>query len=524
MSVYAAYELCVDLNRDRDFSDANEDISAYWKSMRWQLGAVAPYDNIARASTLECVLNNSDGSFSPEHGSALSGFELGALIRLRSTYGATTRQHFIGWITDIVPTPGSRGKRDTLVRAVGFFGRVLEELAFVPVQQNKRYDEIITAILDSVVVYPPSFVGWLLGVAGFSELGEATYLSSTGSYSSLQTGVNTFNYAGDNWARGLSVLNALRDIMNTEGGFLFENRAGQIVSYNRHYFLNDMLNAVDATLTETQLLAGGVRYKYGQDLANDVTVRFRPRSVSTALETLATINVSITVPASSSTTTDLMFSDSSGNRIGGYGVVCIANTDYTAYSLPEGAGINLTANVTVAITEGGRSCRLVFSNASTQNAFITPGSHVRGYKVTDYGEQQYNAIDEDSIQNYGHQILTRNLQMLDDTEYARNLCVWELETHAAPEGQINSCAIQANTSDALMTNALGLVIGDRIAVSESQTGISSKQYHIVGEKHTVRSQYDHRTEWVLRPARTMNYWKLGTAGYSEIGETTRWAF
>src|SRR3990167_8223640 len=97
--VNATYTLEVDLNMDRDFSDASEDISAYWQSLRWQLGVTDPYANIARTSTLECVLQNDDGRFSPEHTSGLNGFEIGALIRLRSTYSATIRQHFIGWIT-----------------------------------------------------------------------------------------------------------------------------------------------------------------------------------------------------------------------------------------------------------------------------------------------------------------------------------------------------------------------------------------------------------------------------------------
>lgn len=520
--VNATYTLEIDLNRDRDFSDASEDISTYWKSLRWQLGAANPYDTLARTNTLECVLQNSDGRFSPEHASGLAGFELGALIRLRSTYSATTRQHFIGWITEIAPAPGSNGPRDTRVRAEGFFGRLFDALAFLPVQQGQTYAQIVTALLSAVAVYPPGFVGWLLGE--FSLLGQSTYLGATSLYSSLEAGINTFNYAGDNWSRGISALSALRDLMNAERGFLYESRSGLIEGFNRHHFLNDMLNAVDLTLAETQLLRGGVSYKYGDYLANDVAVKFHPRTVGTSLETLGTLQHSFAVPAGQSAKTLLKFDDGSNNRIGGYGVVCLPNTDFRATSQREGLGADVTSNVSVTIVEGGSSCNLTFRNIGAQDAFITQGSRVRGYKITDFVEQEYRAVDETSVGLYGRQQLTHNLTMLDDPEYARNLCVDELAVHSTPLGQISGVTIQANVSDALMIAALARTMGDRVAVSESQTGLSGAEYHIVGERHTLPNRYNHRADWVFRPARTMDYWKLGEVGYSEIGNTTKLAF
>lgn len=522
--VNATYELCVDLNRDLDFADTNEDISAYWKSMRWQLGASSPYDHIARTNTLDVVLNNSDGRFSPQHASGLTGFELGALLRLQVTYSATTRQHFIGWITEIKPVPGSRGRRETSVRAEGFFSRLFTEFAFLPVQQDKRYDEIIISLLEAVTVYPPGLVGWLLGEAGFSELGQTTRLGESGSYANLETGVNTFNYAGDNWSRGVSVLSALRDLMDTEGGLLYESRAGEVEAFNRHHWIKDTLNAVDATFTEGLLLSGGVKYRYGDYLANDIVVKYRPRSVGTSLEVLGTITQSINVPQGSSTTAVLVFDDGSGTRIGGYGVVCVANTDFTARAQEEGIGDDVTSSVTVSIIEGGSSCQLTFTNVGTRDAFIAPGSRVRGYKITDFGEQEYRLLDTTSIGDYGRQRKAISLRMLDDPEYAKSLAYWERDIHATPSGQIEGMTILANASDTLMTQALTRVIGDRITVSESQTGVTSTEYFIVGEKHTVANQYHHKTEWVLLPSRALAYWSLGTAGYGELGETTWLAF
>jgi hypothetical protein len=277
---------------------------------------------------------------------------------------------------------------------------------------------------------------------------------------------------------------------------------------------------VDATLTETQLLSDGVRYKYGKYLANDVVVKFHPRTVGTALDTLGTLQQSVTVRQGGTTTINLAFDDGSGNRIGGYGVVCEANTDYTASAHSNGNPPDLTASVSAEVVEGGNSCRITFTNSATQDAYIDVGSRVRGYKITDFGEQEYHLLDTASIGDYGRQRLIRNLRMLDDLEYARNLALWEVDIHGAPEGQIEGVTIAANVSDALMTQALARTIGDRISVSESQTGISGKEYFIKGEKHTLPTRSYHRTEWVLMPSRALLYWVLGTVGYSELGETT----
>ena len=47
------------------------DVSAYMLSAAWSLGFSAPYEPIARESTLSVVLNNSDQRFSPEAGALM---------------------------------------------------------------------------------------------------------------------------------------------------------------------------------------------------------------------------------------------------------------------------------------------------------------------------------------------------------------------------------------------------------------------------------------------------------------------
>jgi len=179
MAVKATYELHIDLDGDRDFTDPGEDFSGDWKVMEWRLGMTGSFDGLAREATLSLTLHNADGRFSPEHGSALSGFTPGALVRVRSIYNLTTRQHFIGWIEPggIKPLPGTKGRRETQVTVNGYFGRLQEAEVKIALQENQPTDALVAALVDAAKVYPPGMTGWLLGMTGFSTFTLSNFLN-----------------------------------------------------------------------------------------------------------------------------------------------------------------------------------------------------------------------------------------------------------------------------------------------------------------------------------------------------------
>jgi hypothetical protein len=64
------WTIAVDWDRDGNFSEQNDDVTAYVISARWFLGERVPYQDTADDSMLTLVLNNADKRFSPENGSS----------------------------------------------------------------------------------------------------------------------------------------------------------------------------------------------------------------------------------------------------------------------------------------------------------------------------------------------------------------------------------------------------------------------------------------------------------------------
>ena len=517
----AVYEFSIDLTGDRDYGDSNEDISAFVMEAEWQLGATKPGDLVAKSANAKITVNNSGNEFSPEHGSAFSGLDIGSLLRIRSTFSAVTRQHFIGWITDIRPAPGSKGERTAEIIVDGWFDRLLGIKARLAVQEGKTADQIIDALIVASNAYPPGTTGWSLGIVGFSELGDVTVLGAgAADYSSLDTGITAFNYAGDNWERGVSIRTAFKDVMIAEYGFLlWVNRDGKLVFKNRHYEYLDQLNAVDATLTDSDI--SGIKYEYGQDIINDLRLGIHPRKVGTTNEQLVVNNNATRIPAGTTKTIKLSYSDSTGNRIGGRDVVePVEATDYTANSQADGTGTDKASSVSMTVAaEFATSVEIDVSIAAGAGDVYVLNLQPRGIKITDYGKQDITSENEASKVSFGDQPAKINAKLLDVEAGAQDLADWIVESRKDPTGTIQKASFFANRDATLMVVGLAREIGDRVSLTEAQTGVSG-EYFIVGEQHEVFGDNFHEVTWVLRQKSAAVFWLLGDAGFSELGDVT----
>jgi len=514
----AVWTVAVDLNADEDFADANEDLSAYVLAAEWQIGFVEPYQVIARDSSLRLTLRNSDKRFSPENASSAlyPNFTRGRALRIQSTFQAVTRTMILGWLGPIRPEPDTRGARRTEVEGEGYFTRAMRAEIALPVQQSKTADQVIDAILQNSILYPPGFGGrWLLGEAGHSELGENTILGALTDYLNAETGKTTFDYIGDQWSRGVSVYGALRDTAGREYGRLFVDRAGTVRFWNRHHFLVNL--TVAAIFTDSM---SGIEYTYGDDLVNIAKVRARPRKVGASPETLGQIDQAVKINALSTAQVTFRYGDqTSGAKIAGQNALApVAGTDFTANSAEDGSGTDYTGSVSAAITkEQAASCTVTFTSTAVVPVWIQSGAKVRGTRVTDWGEIEKVVQDDTSVAAYDRQVFNYEHEM-DNADDAEGLAYLFVAERKNPRGVVRSMTLDARRSDALMTQCLTRTIGDRITITESQTGVSA-DYFIIGERHQVEAK-QYVVTWYLEPAIIHAFWVLGEAGYSELGETT----
>jgi len=510
-----------DLNRDGDFSDSNEDLSDDVMRADWQIGFANPFDPISRTATCKLLLKNSDKKYSPENSSsAIYGdWTNGRVITTVTTYSATDRTMFVGWITKIRPSPGIYGERKTVVEAEGYFSRASRTEIFIPLQENVTADQVIETILMQSLVYPPGFTGrWLIGITGHSEIGENTILGAVSDYLSAQTGDITFLYIGDQWVNGTTVYGALRDVAGRENGRIFVDRSGVINFWNRDYLITN--TTVDSTLDNSMV---GVDYDYGGDIVNKCIVTYRTRLVGSSPETLGQTDQAIKVKASSDRVITFRYADQSvsGAKIAGKDAITPQQTtDFTATENEDGTGTDYTTSVTTVLTtEDATRSEVTFTNAAAVDVWIQPGAKIRGTKVTDFGELDVDAQDNASIKDYGYQVYKYPFVM-DNADDAQSLADYIVNLRKDPRGEIKKVKLMPQKSDALMTDALSLTIGNRVTLSEDQTVVDAKDYFIIGEQHKFIQNKTYECYWITEPADPNSYWNLGISGFSEIGETT----
>ena len=143
-----------------------------------------------------------------------------------------------GWIESIEPAVNQYGERVVEIKAAGpgqFFKYTETN---IELQENKRTDEIIEALLKEVIIPPALTKAWILGDSIYGLLGTSTYLAKTTIDHSLEQGKTTLAYAADNWVRRsddngerdtFNVYRAIQDTVGAERGRFFFDRAGHIL-------------------------------------------------------------------------------------------------------------------------------------------------------------------------------------------------------------------------------------------------------------------------------------------------------
>jgi hypothetical protein len=199
------WTIAIDWDRNGNYTGTYDDVTNRVTEATWSLGMKKPYQNAADNSPLTLKLSNHDRRYSPEYASGPLYGKLAPFrtVRIQSNDGSTTRTHWVGWIESINPSVGIYGERTVTITAAGPMQFLKTAEASLELQEDKRTDEIIAALLQQVVMPPASGgVVWALGVPGFSELGETTRLAgSSADYSDLEEGRLTLGMAADNWVK-----------------------------------------------------------------------------------------------------------------------------------------------------------------------------------------------------------------------------------------------------------------------------------------------------------------------------------
>lgn len=489
-----------------------------------------PTDRTASAGSCTFTLNNSEtnsartlGYYSIGGASSRAGFTLGIRVRVQFRDPATSTWHvkFVGAITSITVTPGRYRSRTVQVIATDWIDEAARStIAGLVTQTNKRSDEIVTLLINNVARGPVS--------------------------TSIATGASTFPYALDTARddRPNPVLQELARVTLSELGFFYVKGDGTAVFESRFDRLN-LANQATFSDTMTGLNVTSSR----DDLLSKVQVVAHPRTADTVPQVLYRLQSVPSLGVLEDITAVCGYSDPNNraSRVGGTAMVTpVPYTDYTANSKADGTGTDLTMDLGITATFSSNSARVTAVNYSLSRSHITK-FQLRGIGLYDYENAVAEAENTQVATTFGEQTVTVDMPYSSDlalsSSAARYLLglygsesvgIWFLGTAGSSElgittqlpysvrRSVGSVSVAPATA-ALQTQILAREVGDRISISESVTGIN-KPFYINAVDLEVTAPGLPFVTWLLAPADTTGYWRLGTASFSNLGESTRLAY
>jgi hypothetical protein len=453
---WPTYAVYIDWNNDGDFSDADEDITTYVKSITTERGRDSDLGEV-QVSTAELRVVNTDKRFSPEYASGPYYGNIKPMrpIKIQASYAGTTYDIFYGYLTRVVPNPAAKQK-DAYIHAVGQLVRFQTKVT-TTLLEDKTEAEIIAAIIDAV-----------------ERSGETIA-------NSLDTGEDLYDYARFTGNNGID---ALSQVTKSCCGRVYDKADGTIIFESRSHRGAPPHDASVYTLNNDHY---AMTYNYGErELYNRITTKAHART----LLTLAEIWRNWDIPYLTGGETKYI------NALLAYPALTIttpvATTDYTANSQEDGLGTDRTADISIALTEYAESIGIAVTNTGTSGLHLT-FLRFRGELLQDTDEGSSTINDSTSQADYGIREDEFDSELLDTVEDASNRSRYLLARHKDPRAEI-VVKLRPDT-DAKLAAMLGKEISDRITVIEPQTAVNG-DFFIEKIRHSLGPCFM-ETEWTL---------------------------
>lgn len=518
MSVHADWAIEAELlGRNSGWIDITADVRADSNiDLSYGIRGSGVQDRVATTGTLQFVLDNGPtnsghtiGYYSPAHANCRPGFTLGMRVRLKITYAPVGSSYrFVGSIDKVTPQAGVRGGYTSDCIAVDWMDEAARyQVSGIGIQLNKRADEIMTTLVETIHTQPSGFHVINPGVDTFPYSLDNVQDESTTALSIFQ------NIA----MSGLDLIYLKSD--QVQGGLLYyEPRSYRAsITSNMQNFENTMDDVVAVTTRA--------------NIINKVQVEVHPRKVdSTDDVVLFTLDSAVTIGPNSFAILTLPLRDPNqlAQRAGGTdfrtlipGAAGIG--DYTLNTMDDGSGTDITASAVVERISGessSNSITLKVTNTSGSSGFVT-FLQQKGRGIYDYNTVVLKQSLDTLISLYGQRGVTINMPFQVDAEVGGQVGAYILTLYSGLKLNITKLTILGNWSDALMTAVLLRDISDRIGVVETVTGVSlMRAYFINGIDLTISRGRKFVMSFVLTPADTTVYWELETVGRGELDSTT----
>lgn len=454
----------------------------------------------ASAGQLIAQLQNPSGRYASFNAAgALYGTLLPAR-KVRWTADAATLWQ--GFLESIEPSPGGRSDIPTVtLRARGPLSRIEAKTAST---------QVYTVIASGVAV------GHLLDDANWPA-GDRT----------IDTGQVEFS----RWkAEGDLALAHLREVEDTEQGYVGESADGKIVYEDVHHRLKTPHLTSQATFSDASGAAlpyEGIRQT---DPWREVYNVVRANVTTWTIQSLGVLWTLTGETPKIQAAEVLKFwarypnpdSPPEGDHVDAW-TTPVASTDYTANAQADGLGADLTADVGIAVSKFANEMLMTFTNNGAATAYLTL-VRARGTAVFKNDLIRREVEDATSQTAYGVRTFPLAGKFYPTTTHAQSFVEYTLSRYKDPL-PILALTFQADQSSAHMTQALARDISDRITVKADATTASGAQLGIDREFfiESVAHRYSLAGHWVTYQVSnafggSAGYWVLET---STLEESTR---
>lgn len=449
----------------------------------------------------------------------------GMLVRLRGTLNGDTRQYFEGRILDIQhqldPQRGNvmatlivQCPTDELMRAQ-FQPKLLEDVTA---------KEILQYLFDRALIrYPYSSQHALLDVQGCYELDSVSLFDHD--LITADTGITEHEFVGDTADRGqgVSAYGFIKDAIEAEcGGRFFWSRAGQYEFHNRH---RDLLNdTVTGTLSSADWM--NPTYKQGNDQANKVTIRFFTRKVGAAgsvVWIMPGLPIQLRNGNQRAVTARYNDPDNENAKVGIKDEITpFPGTDFTFNTAEDGSGTDVSGRISVSVNWGATNAKIVFSNNSGLDAWLTY-AQLRATPLITI-EDEVSASDGDSIRDHELREYPMELRLLSDRNTAQGYAHFRVGRFKYPIPHLESITLYAQSNSTTQTAAHTYTVGTIIAVTDNYTG-HDQDYVIVGEHHNYQHASGiHQVVYTLKPYSRELFAVLNQTGKNALDSGIRLGF
>jgi hypothetical protein len=419
---------------------------------------------------------------------------------------------FNGYIEDIIPDAALYGSRTTAVRAVSGADRLRRIKVDLPLQKNKRANQL----LDALYALLPS------GSAQTAPVGRL-----------FDTGISVFSTAFNGYDRTqTTVLDAIKDIAVSEYGRVWEDKDGSLRFGARDFMPRLVKQAARLAVSDGMPVQLNVARRANR-LVNQVDLTYHPRQTVIGPTILGQIQNYVTVPPANADGTPgtldvtLTFRDSTGGMIGGENLITglVPYTDILVYeNLPAYGDYLVYPNVFKwEVTSAAASQATVrLSNYATGQLFVTK-LQIRGDAVYSYDPVTLSAKDDTALAEDGPNPYSKDLPFTDEPNFCQSLAQYLVNIYKDPILEVSDIAAE-HSSQLSGVNLLDIEMMDVVSVTAAQVGMAGVRHLVTGVAWTLDPMDgDYVAEVALTTERlnAKTYWLLGDTTYGRLGSTTR---